>query len=128
MYAIQCDIDQKLIPLFVRHAAWLITHFQIKADGKTPYERLRNRAQHGEVELSEAVHHEDPAKDVGKMDDKWHVGVWLGKSMASDEHHIGTNAGAKLCRSIWRRPRKARWAPRTLDEFVGDALLQRSMR
>ena len=57
-------------------------HIQIKVDGKTPYERLRNHAYHGEVvEFAETVHHKDPAKDIGKMDDKWHVGVWLGQSM-----------------------------------------------
>ena len=38
--------------------------------------------------------------------------------MASDEQHIGTSAGVQ-CRSIWRRLGRARWASRTLDEFVG---------
>ena len=83
VYAVQLDMDHKLIPWHVRHAAWLITHFQINADGKTPYERLRNRAYHGEAET---VHHKDLAKNIGKMEDKWYVGGWLGKSMASDEH------------------------------------------
>ena len=48
----------------MRHAAWLITHFQIKGDGKTPRERLRNRAYHGE--FAETVHHKDLAKDMGR--------------------------------------------------------------
>ena len=39
--------------------------------------------------------------------------------MASNEHCIDTSAGVKRCRSIWRRLGKARWASRTLDEFVG---------
>ena len=96
MYAIELDMDHKLIPWLVPHAAWLITHFQIKADGKMPYEQLRNRPCHGKVvEFTETVHHKDLAKDTGKMDDKWDVGVWLGKSTASDEHYIGTSAGVK---------------------------------
>ena len=39
--------------------------------------------------------------------------------MASDEHYIGTIAGVKRCRSIWRRLGKAWWTPRAIDEFVG---------
>ena len=36
----------------------------------------------------------------------------------SGEHYIGTSAGVKRCKLIWRRPGKARWASRTLDECV----------
>ena len=59
-----------------------------EADGKTPYERFRNRAFHVKVlEFADTVHHKDPANDIGKMADKWHVGVWLGKSTACDEQY-----------------------------------------
>ena len=36
MYAIQLDMEHQLSPWLVCHAASLITHFQVKADGKTP--------------------------------------------------------------------------------------------
>ena len=106
MFATQLDIGtQARSMVCAPRGVWLITHFQIKADGKMPYERLRNRAYHGEVvEFAETVHHKGPAKD-----------------MASDEHYI-TSAGVKRCRSIWRRPEKARWMGKTLDEFLRNTM------
>ncbi|CAK0821956.1 unnamed protein product, partial [Prorocentrum cordatum] len=91
-----------------------------KADGKTPYERLRGKPYNGEiVEFGECVYHKSPLSEVGKADDRWHLGVWLGKSMRSDEHLIGTANGVLLCRPIWRRPEKDRWDAQLLDRFVG---------
>ena len=37
------ELDHKILPFLVRHCAWLMTHCQVKSDGKTPYERLRGR-------------------------------------------------------------------------------------
>ena len=36
-YETHIDTDRKLLPWMVRHAGWLITHYQVKADGETPY-------------------------------------------------------------------------------------------
>ena len=84
VYEERIDTDHKLLPWMVRHAGWLITHYQVKADGKTPYERLRHRPYRGEVaEFAETVHYKDPNAQ-GKLDDRWFVGVWLGKSLGSD--------------------------------------------
>ena len=60
--AIQLDMDHELT-----HD--LCANFQIKADGNTPYERLRNRAYHGgDVKFAETVHHKYPAQDSGNME------------------------------------------------------------
>ena len=61
------------------------------------------------VPLAETVHQKDPAKYIGKIDHMWHVGTWLGKSMAFGEHHVGTAAGVERCISIWRRLETAPW-------------------
>ena len=29
-----------MLPFLVRHCAWLITHYQVKSDGKSPHESL----------------------------------------------------------------------------------------
>ena len=42
-YGESVELDHKMLPFLVRHCAWLITHYQVKSDGKTPYERLRGR-------------------------------------------------------------------------------------
>ena len=69
-----------MLPFLVRHCAWLITHYQVKSDGKTPYERLRGRPYQGQVaEFAEVVHFRDPGKaaDMPKLDDRWNLGLWL---------------------------------------------------
>ena len=98
-----------MLPFLVRHCAWLITHYQVKSDGKTPYERLRGQPYQGQVaEFAEVVHFMDPgnAVDMPTLDDRWNLGLWLGKSLASDELYVGTSAGVRRCRSIWRRPER----------------------
>ena len=66
------------------------------------------------AEFAEVVHFRDPGKaaDMPKLDDRWNLGLWLGKSLASDEHYVGTSAGVRRCRSIWRRPERQRWTGR----------------
>ena len=50
-----------MLPFLVRHSAWLVTHYQVKSDGKTPYERLRGRPYQGQVaEFAEDLHFRDP--------------------------------------------------------------------
>ena len=79
----------------IRHAGWLITMFQVKVDGKTPHERLRHRPYRGEVaEFGETVHNKLPVADLGKADGRWSIGIWLGKTLKSDEHIVGTGKGA----------------------------------
>ena len=55
-----------------------------------------------------------------KLDDRWSLRLWLGKSLVSDEHCVGTSAGVRRCRSIWRRPESQRWNGKVLNEMVGD--------
>ena len=116
-------LDHKMLPFLVRHCAWLITHFQVKSDGKTPRERLRGRPYQGLVaEFAEVVHFRIPreAADMPKLDDRCNLGLWLGKSLASDEHYVGTSAGVRRCRSTWRRPEKQRWDRKMLTEMNGE--------
>ena len=57
--------------------------------GRPPYERLRGPPYQGQVaEFAEFAHFRDPgtAADMPKLDDRWNLGLWLGKSLASDEH------------------------------------------
>ena len=107
-------------PWAARHAGWLLTRYVIKTDGKTPYERLRGREFKGEVaECFEVVHYKLADSQRGKLDAQSAIGVWLGKSLQSDEHYIGTTDGIRRCRSIWRRPENRRWSLEHLDKMKG---------
>ena len=104
----------------IRHAAWLLTRYLVKLDGRTPYERLRGREYRGEIaEGFETVHYKVASTQKGKLDPQSAIGVWLGKSLMSDEHLIGTDQGIRRCRSIWRRPENKRWEKKTFEGFKG---------
>jgi hypothetical protein len=124
VYKQPLTLDHVVLPWLVRHGAWQITHYQVKSDGRTPYERLRaGRPYNGQVaEFGEVVHYKDPAKssELPKLDSRWSLGVWLGKSLASDEHFVGTDSGVHRCRSIWRQTESRRWDVKFLDRFIGD--------
>ena len=122
-YGESVGLGHKMLPFLVRHCAWLITLYQVESDGKTPFERLRGRTYQGQVaEFAEVVHFRDPGKaaDMPKLDDRWNLGLWLGKSLASDEHYVGTSAGVRRCRSIWRHPEKQRWDKKMMTEMNGE--------
>ena len=54
------------------------------------------------------VHYKLDRDKTGKLDNQSSVGVWLGKSLASDEHFLGTT-----------RPEERRWEVKYLDGMVG---------
>ena len=119
-YGISLTMDHKLVPWAIRHAGWLLTNFLIKTDGKTPHERLRGRPYRGEIaEFAETVHNKLAIDTIGKADDRWSVGIWVGKTLRADEHLVGTSGGVKTCRSIWRRPEGKRFDKNALDRMVG---------
>ncbi|CAK0882790.1 unnamed protein product [Prorocentrum cordatum] len=98
------DLEHKILPPMVRQAAWLLAHFQVKADGRAACERLRGRLRRGQVsEFGESVFYRGPQKasDMPKLDDRWMLGAWLGRSLASDERYVGTPAGARRCRGVY---------------------------
>ena len=73
-----------VFPWMVRHAAWLCTRYGVKQDGRTAYERLRNRSYKGEVaEFGEVVLYKFSNQNLKKLEDKWACGVWLGKMSTS---------------------------------------------
>ena len=89
--AVKVQPQDKFFCWAVRRSAWLISRFLIKTDGKTGYERLRGRDYKRQVvEPFEVVHYKQDNLVKGKLDSMtMTVGVWLGKSLASDGHTLG---------------------------------------
>ena len=88
--------DLPITSWMVRHAAWLLSHFQAgTADGKTAYARQFERPYESPV-LPFA-----PACEVEKQ---LGVGLWLGRSQTSNAHLIGTRVGIVVARSVRRLP------------------------
>ena len=108
-----------VFPWMVRHAAWLCTRYGVQQDGRTAYERLRNRSYKGEVaEFGEAVLHKFSNQNLN-LEDKWACGVWLGKSLSNDEHFVATPNAIQRCRSIRRRVQAKRFEVGYLNNIIG---------
>ena len=112
VHSIQLDTDHWLIPFFfVRRAACLIT---------------RRRTNHCATVRTTRRPLSSPrlctTRTLPRTVARWTTSGTLGLDLARAwrlTSTVGTSAGGKRCRSIWRRAEKARWFTRTSDEFAG---------
>ena len=109
VYAIQLGMNNKLIPCRV-------------ADRDCATAQITKRSLSSPRQCTTKT----LPRTLAKWTKKCHVGVWLGKSMTSDEHYIGTSAGVQRCRSI-RRPWKGAVGVQDTTSLLGRHGLQRSM-
>ena len=102
--------DLPITSWMVRHAAWLLSHFQTgSADGKTAYARQFERPYESLVLLfAERVMWKDPTLQPAKLKSSWGCGLWLGRSQTSNAHLIGTRVGIVVARTIRRLPASER--------------------
>ena len=101
-----------------------MTHRHVRSDGRTQIERVRGRPHNGQVpEFAEVNHFRDPQKaaDMSILCDMRRVRLWMRSILVSGGHHVGTPAGVRRCRSIWRRPEGLRWVKRVSNEMIGDS-------
>ena len=101
-WAVTCQITSKM----VRHAAWLLTHFQAgSADGKTAYARQVEKPYESLVPaFGDRVMWKDPTLQPAKLRSSWRYGLWLGPSQTSNAHLLGTRVGIVVARTIRRLP------------------------
>ena len=120
VYGIKLTPQHVLVPWLVRHAAWVLTHYLIKDDGRTAFGRLRGKEYKADiVEFGEQVWFKDPAKAHAKFDERWASGVWVGRVDRSDEHILLTANGAQRVRSIRRKEEMERWGLEELNTVRG---------
>ena len=89
-------------PWMVLHAGWLLNRFQPCAvTGKTPYEELHGRSYRSPLfSFSRAVLVRRPHALVqAKLEPRWDLGVWLGRTAISDVHMVATKEGIVLSRA-----------------------------
>ena len=80
------NVDHSLIGWLVRHAAWLINRYQVRASGRTPYQHMRQREYQGKVlPFGEVVLYRDPSSEHEKFKRRWFPGVFVGKVDNTDE-------------------------------------------
>ena len=85
----------------VLHAAWLHNRHQ-PVRGRTLFEAVQGHRYGGVIyNFAEAVMvREADLAGVPKMDPRWSMGVWMGRTSDSDEQNVGTPRGVKYARSV----------------------------
>ena len=114
-------------PMFawmVRHAAMILSRFNVNADGRTPYQTLHGkRATDKLIELGEVVYFYVPKKLRHKMDQRWRLGVYLGPVSDSNEIYCGVGNGNVLkSRSVARVVADRRWSRVEIEKISGTPL------
>ena len=95
----------------IEHTSYVLNKFSLGTDGHTPYGRLHGReGQERICEFGERVMWYVPKKLRSKLDQRWRYGVFLGRSMSSDQNFVGLNNGDVVCaRAIVRMIPETRW-------------------
>ena len=89
------DVQSPVFSWMVEYAADVLTKCSVGEDGRTPYERIKQKKYHGEmVEFASMVMVKLQGKlQGGIMKDRWIPGLWLGKKWSSDEHIVSVASG-----------------------------------
>ena len=90
------------IPWLIRHSAEFFTRYQVDADGRTGWRKMRGKEYRREIfQFGESVMFLKP-KTLGKekMESRWETGIWLGVRDESGEHLMGTPKGVIKVRTI----------------------------
>ena len=103
--------DHPVIAWLVEHTAYVMNKFALGPDGKTPYGRLHGREGRERIcEFGERIMWYVPKKMRAKLDQRWRYGIFLGRSMASDQNFVGLASGGLVCaRAIVRLVPSIRW-------------------
>ena len=102
--------DHPLMSWIPEYAGFLLSRFQVAADGKTPYERIKGKSYRRElVDFGERVMFM-PVSHGGKMNkllSKWSFGRYCGIRPRSNEVYVMTPDGVVKARTFRRLPEPA---------------------
>ena len=89
------DVHSSVFAWLVEHSADVLTKCSVGSDGRTPYERIKQKRYHGEmVEFASMVLVKLQGKlQGGIMRERWIAGLWLGKRWNTDEHIVSVASG-----------------------------------
>ena len=107
--------DSILTAWLIRHAAWCLTRFQVKNDGRTVFLNVSGKAYTSQLPFGERVMY----KYTGNLDQRWGHGIWVGKAPMTDEHIILTENGFQKARSLHRVPPEERFVISELKKVRG---------
>ena len=105
----------------IEHAADVYNKFHVGADGKTPYGRWKGKPLDKETfEFGELVHYKFAKKAIlGKLDDRWSEGIFLGFKWRTGEAMIATEKGVTKAGTIRRTAMNRRWDSEKIGNIRG---------
>ena len=75
----------------IRHVAWLITRYNTGRDGCSPFRRIFGKPYNGSIcKIGEQVHYKLSGHPSSRVEPRWELGAWVGKTELTDEHLLGT--------------------------------------
>ena len=121
---IGCRLLLKLavIVWLIRHVAWLMTRYNTGRDGCSPFRRIYGKPYGGSIcKFGEQVHHMLGGRPSSRVEPRWELGAWVGKMKFAGEHSLGTLAGIRSSRTVYRLPESHCYSKDSLDRTVGTA-------
>ena len=115
--------DTPALQWLIRWSSMTLTRYQVGADGKTGYERMKNRrcnmaiCAFGEMVMYKELHPAETQRDKSVMD--WKQGLYLGGLMRSNESVVGTEQGVIKAFAIKRMAGKERWNLEAVKSMPG---------
>ena len=94
--------DSILLAWPIRHAAWTLTKFQMRNDGRTAPLRDSGKAYTSQLPFGERVMYEHTALLTGNLNQRWNHGIWIGEAPMTDECIIPTENGVQKAKSLHR--------------------------
>ena len=102
------------------YCAFLLNRFEVSADGKTAYERMKGKkAKQQGLEFAEGVLFKKKRVNQPKSESVWEDGVYLGVRGVSGELIIGTKEGVWKTRTVQRKPKEHRWCQSNVEMIGG---------
>ena len=105
-------VDSKSIvqPWLVRHPAYVLSRFVTRDDGRSAWARLRSKECDSPLaQVGETVDFKIMRGEMAKLQPRWAMGTFLGRTDESDEVIVGTAVGIEFARSFRRRTRDKQW-------------------
>ena len=111
-YGVKIDASHPLYSWLMRHSAWLLARYHVKASGRTCFNEAFDTHYSSEIlPFAETVLFREPRPDHNRLsqgrrqrkgEPQFERGIWLGRSDESDEHYVGCSRGVFRARSVRR--------------------------
>ena len=130
MFASVCVLQEKLgykvdsksivLPWLVRHAAYVVSRFVKRDDGRSAWARLRGKECDSPLaQVGETVDFKIVRGEMAKPEPRWATGTLLDAQMKAMRVIVGTAVGIEFARSFRRRTRDKQWQRDAFTTFIG---------